>query len=80
MIRTTEKIVNLVIKSMPYPESIIISAINKESVVFEWRKLKFIVYCDGLRVEEIAEDDLSIGSHISIILERLLKVVMIQGE
>ncbi len=80
MIRTPEKIITLVIKSIPYPESVTIIAINKESVIFEWRKLKFVVYCDGLRVEEIAEDDLSIGSHISMILERLLKVVMVQGE
>ena len=80
MIRTPEVVINLVIKSMPYPESVTMIDINKSSVIFEWRKLKFVVYCDSLRVEEIENDNFSIGSNISIILERLLKIVMIQEE
>lgn len=77
MIRTPEETINLIIKSIPYPESVTILTINKETIRFEWKKQKFVVYCSGLRCEEI-DGDFAIGSNISNILERLFKVVMIQ--
>ncbi|KKL50882.1 hypothetical protein LCGC14_2301060 [marine sediment metagenome] len=78
MTMTNDKIIECVIKAIPYPEHISDIELDDDCVRFTWRTDRFKVSDSGM-VEEL-EDIFLKGSNIAILMERLIKYEYVKLE